>query len=106
MKESYREGVANHSGPESCADHRKVVSEALTGVQAGQVLSREMERTSGSRRCQARRKATGWKTLTRVPITLRGRRPWTCLETLCARTGRPRQRLLQNGRPEGERDER
>jgi len=42
MKESYRKGIANHPGPESCACGRKGVGEALTGVQAGWVLSREM----------------------------------------------------------------
>jgi hypothetical protein len=35
------EGVANHSGPESCADAREGVGEALTGVRIGQPLSRE-----------------------------------------------------------------
>ena len=29
MKESYREGVANHPGPEPCGCHRKVAPEAL-----------------------------------------------------------------------------
>ena len=48
MKESYREGVANHSGPESFAVDREVGSEALTGVQAGWVLSREMELFQGA----------------------------------------------------------
>jgi len=42
MKESYDEGVANHIGPESCAGDRKGLSEALTGVRAGRLLSREM----------------------------------------------------------------
>ena len=37
MKESYGEGVATHTGPESCA----AVREALTGVRAGRVFSRE-----------------------------------------------------------------
>ena len=37
MKESYGEGVASHTGPESCA----AVREALTGVRAGRVFSRE-----------------------------------------------------------------
>lgn len=45
MKEPYREGVAHHSDPESCADNRKAVGEALTGEHADQVLSCEM-RTS------------------------------------------------------------
>ncbi len=31
MKVQYREEIANHSGPESCAAHREVCSEALTG---------------------------------------------------------------------------
>ena len=37
MKESYGEGLAAHTGPESCAGNR----EALTGGRAGRVLSRE-----------------------------------------------------------------
>ncbi len=41
MKESYVEGLAAHSGPESCVAVRKGRSEALTGVRAGWVLSRE-----------------------------------------------------------------
>jgi hypothetical protein len=41
MKESYSEGVASHTGPESCALSREAQGEALTGVHAGQPLSRE-----------------------------------------------------------------
>lgn len=41
MKESYGEGIAIHTGPESCGVTRKGGIEALTGVRAGQVLSRE-----------------------------------------------------------------
>jgi hypothetical protein len=41
MEESYGEGVATHTGPESCAVDREVGGEALTGVRAGRVLSRE-----------------------------------------------------------------
>ena len=41
MKESYGEGVATHTGPESCGAVRKGGVEALTGVRAGRVLSRE-----------------------------------------------------------------
>jgi hypothetical protein len=37
MKESHGEGLAAHTGPESCA----AVREALTGVRAGRVCSRE-----------------------------------------------------------------
>lgn len=42
MKESYVEGIACHNGPESCGDGREVIFEALTGVRAGRVLSREI----------------------------------------------------------------
>jgi len=41
MKESYVEGLATHSGPESCVAVREDRGEALTGVRAGRVLSRE-----------------------------------------------------------------
>ena len=46
MKELYREGLATHPGPESCADNRKVVGEALTGESAGQPLSCEIQNSS------------------------------------------------------------
>lgn len=42
MKESYVEGLATYSGPESCVHIREDVGEALTGVRAGRVLSREI----------------------------------------------------------------
>ena len=38
---SYGEGVANHTGLESCVAHREVRGEALTKVCTGQPLSRE-----------------------------------------------------------------
>jgi hypothetical protein len=41
MKESYVEGLATHDGPESYGGAREGDGEALTGVRAGRVLSRE-----------------------------------------------------------------
>src|ERR1700690_192788 len=41
MKESYGERLATPTGPESCGVARKGNVEALTGVRAGRVLSRE-----------------------------------------------------------------
>ncbi len=41
MKESYSEGLATHTGPESCGVVRKSGAEALTGVRTGRVFSRE-----------------------------------------------------------------
>jgi hypothetical protein len=40
MQESYSEGLAIHTGPESCGHFREGMPEALTGVHAGRVLSR------------------------------------------------------------------
>ena len=42
MKVPYGEGVAIHTGPESCGGGSNVMAEALTGVRIGQVSSREM----------------------------------------------------------------
>ena len=57
MKELYVKGLAAHSGLESCGGAREGVVEALTGVRAGRVYSREMN-TTGCRRRKGRRKAT------------------------------------------------
>ena len=57
MEELYVEGVAIHDGPESCVGVREGDGEALTGVRAGQPLSREIT-ASGCRRRPMRRKAT------------------------------------------------
>ena len=49
MKESYGEGLATHTGPESCGVVRKGNDEALTGERAGRVLSRENHAPPGDR---------------------------------------------------------
>ena len=43
MKVLYVEGLASHGGPESCVHSREAVGEALTGVRAGRVSSREIQ---------------------------------------------------------------
>ena len=48
MQESYGEGVATHTGPESCAVVREDGGEALTGGRAGRVLSREIHTLRGA----------------------------------------------------------
>ena len=40
MKESYGEGLATHTGPESCGAAREGGDEAWTGERAGRVFSR------------------------------------------------------------------
>jgi len=63
MEVSYSEGLASHTGPESCVGVRKDEGEALTGVRTGWVLSREnpcpaaRRVTSGCRRRGVWRKA-------------------------------------------------
>ena len=88
MKESYGEGVATHTGPESCGVARKGGGEALTGERAGRVLSRERTSLRGA---DAVGEAEGH--IRRVDIarrggTPRGQRPRARTETPRARTGR------------------
>ena len=48
MAESYRKGIANHPGRESCVVGRKADHEASTGVQAGWVWSRGIDFFQGA----------------------------------------------------------
>jgi len=48
VKVLYGEGIANHTGPESCVGSREAVGEALTGDRAGQPLSREKNEVLGA----------------------------------------------------------
>ena len=98
MKESYDEGLANYIGPESCGDGSNAMAEALTGVRAGQVLSREILLKS--------RVPTSWDVAegnighvvsARHVWTLRGRRPCARTETPYAGTGRSHVRLKSEG---------
>ena len=45
MRESYNEELAIHIGPESCVDCGDTIGEALTGEDAGWVLSPEIDLT-------------------------------------------------------------
>ena len=48
MQVRYDEGIANHIGPEPCADFREDVGEASVGDSIGQPLSRESEIEPGA----------------------------------------------------------
>ncbi len=48
MQVLYSEGLASHTGPESCVGHREVAGEALTGVRVGRPLSRERKSVRGA----------------------------------------------------------
>ena len=46
MQKPYGEGLAGHTGPESCGVSGNTDTEALTGVRTGRVLSSEKEMDS------------------------------------------------------------
>jgi hypothetical protein len=88
MKVSYSEGLATHTGSKSCMFAGNGEDEALTGVRAGQPLSREIEPPSRKR----------WPLLGADAVELSGRQNWerrnreTLLdlarsETLCMHAG-------------------
>ena len=88
MKEPYVEGVATHDGPESCVVVRKGGGEALTGVRAGEVLSREIIGFGvPTLLMQAEGHTAGGATASPLG-TSRGRRPSACAEPPCTGTGR------------------
>src|SRR6266403_5734146 len=66
MRVSYSEGVALHTGSESCTFVPECGGEALTGVRTGQVWSREIEPPSRQR----------WPLPGADAVELSGRRNW------------------------------
>ncbi len=81
MKVHHGEGVASHTGPESCGARREARVEALTGVRIGWVLSRESSIVQGA---DAVASAEGdmVRRATRVP-------GWPCVvedPSMCARS--------------------
>jgi len=57
MKVQHGEGVANHSGPESCVCTREGAGEALTGETDRPGIEPRNQGHPGCRRCYALRKA-------------------------------------------------
>ena len=101
MKESYGEGVATHTGPESCGAVREGGVEALTGVWAGRVFSRERSvlrgadavRKSGRphaahRYREMRRDPARSQTLCTFGNTSRGSREIPCSPRAAGRVGK------------------
>ena len=73
MKVPDGKGIANHTVPESCAMSCEAHCEALTGVRAGQPLSRD-RKISRVPTLSQKRKATQAGALVRVPV-------WPCVVT-------------------------
>lgn len=82
MEVSYGEGLALHTGPESCGYDREVMVEALTGDRAGRPLSRESYLASGADVVDSAEGNTGGCAYASARSARRGRRPrhaWTLL---------------------------
>ena len=75
MRVRYVEGLAIHSGPESCAGAREGASEALTGVRTGQPLSRERS-LLGADIVTKMESNTDGCVIASARTTWRGHRPW------------------------------
>lgn len=84
MKVPHNKDLANRVVPESCAAHREVRREALTGVRIGQPLSRDRHTTRVSTPLRRRKATRQDALLASVLTTRRGRRPWH-VRTLLAR---------------------
>jgi hypothetical protein len=97
MKESYGEGIANHTGPASCVGYPQGGGEALAGVRAGRVLSREILLLQGAHALDVVEGNTDRVASARHGRTLRGRRPRACTETPRTGTGRSPIRLCNEG---------
>jgi hypothetical protein len=90
MREPYGEGLASHTGSESGAwNSRKAAREALTGAQAGRVLSREMYVNQSVDAVGSSGRQHRWMWECEHPSDSARSETPACLETPRARTGRP-----------------
>jgi RNA-directed DNA polymerase len=80
MEEPYVEGVAIRDGPESCVAAREGSGEALTGVRAGRVLSREIPLTGVPTLLTEAEGNIARSAIASCWRTPRGRRPRACAE--------------------------
>jgi hypothetical protein len=76
VKVSNSEGIANHTGPESCVAYREVRREALTGVRVGQPLSREIKILQGADAFTPAEGNTDGRVNASAWTALRGPRHW------------------------------
>ena len=84
MQVHHDEGVANRIDPESCADGREGIGEALTGERIGQPLSRESTLILGADVVPVTEGNTDGRDNASAQTARRGRRHWH-VRTLFAR---------------------
>jgi len=89
MEESYAEGVAIRSGLESCAVISNGRGEALTEENTGRVLSRETSLFRSADDLILIGRQYGRRRYASLCPAPSGLRPQACVDTPCARTGRP-----------------
>jgi hypothetical protein len=75
VKVHYSEGVATHTGPESCAQPREGLGEALTGERIGQPLSGENS-VWGADALEVAEGNTKWRENASAVLTPRRLSPW------------------------------
>ena len=90
MKDSYDEGIASHTGPESCGAAREGGVEALTGESAGRVFSRESNLLRDADAVGEAEGNTGRTDIARCDGVPRGQRPRARTEAPRMGTGRSR----------------
>ena len=88
MKESYGEGVASHTGPESCGGDSNVTAEALTGEHAGGLLSSEIKSFRVPTLWSEGEGNTGCSATASCSLTGGVVGTLACVEAPCAGTGR------------------
>jgi RNA-directed DNA polymerase len=84
----YGEGVATHTGPESCTGGREVVGEALTGERAGQVFSGVSKFPGADAVTVAEGNMTRGD-IASVVLTRRRQRPWNVCMSSAREPGDP-----------------
>ena len=88
MRVLHVEGLASHDGPESCAGTCEGVGEALTGVHAGRVSSREKLFIRGADAVEKSGRQHGRCVMASTVSALRGPRPLARMDATCMGTGR------------------
>ena len=89
MQVHHDEGVANRIDPESCADVREGISEALTGERTGQPLSRESTLIPGADVVPLTEGNTDGRDIASAQTARRGLRHWHVRTLLAREPGDP-----------------
>ena len=87
MQVTHNKELAIHVVPESCVARREVRGEALTGVRAGQPLSRDSLNILGADAVQVAEGNISGRALASAQMTRRGRRTWHARTLLARKPG-------------------